>query len=309
MTRNYGIGSRDMLDAARMVLRRARAAGGLSFESVAALSERFALFARFAKAKGIGRMERITRDLVIDYGLGLAAQVRAREMKASYAQNLVSAVNTVLTLASSHRWTAVSPTRECLIPRRSNVRLEAPGGFELGKFDHATQSLDALGQVYTRLIRDFGLRTKEAALLDCNKALAQAQHHQAVVIVCGTKGGKARVIPMISVRQLTTLQAASQMQGANRNMIPAGMSWSRFQSSLLRDWREALQARGIKRLHDLRASYACARYENMTGSAAPVFTQPIMDRELDWKARGLIGRELGHEREDVVCSYVGGRKS
>ena len=88
MTRNYGIGSRDMADAARMVLRRERGAGGLSFESVAALSDRFALFARFAKASGIGRMERITRDLVIDYGLGLAAQVRAREMRVPDSQAL-----------------------------------------------------------------------------------------------------------------------------------------------------------------------------------------------------------------------------
>lgn len=309
MTRNFGIGSRNMIDAARMFLRRERSAGGVSFESVAALSDRFSLFASFAKSKGIGRMERITRDLVIEYGLGLAAQVRAQEMKASYAQNLVSAINTVLTLATENWWTAVSPTRECLIPRRSNVRIDAPGGFELDKFDNATEALDALGQVYTRLIRDYGLRTKEAALIDCHKALEQALHHQSIVTIYGTKGGKARSIPIISARQLSSLQAASQMQGVNRNLIPAGMSWSRFQASVLRDWREALQLRGIKRLHDLRASYACARYQDMTGSAAPVFTQLIVNRELDWKARGLIGRELGHEREDVVSSYVGGRKS
>lgn len=308
MSRNFGVGSRDMGDAARIILGRRRDAGALSFESVAANSDRFGLFAAFAKAKGIGRMERIDEALVVEYGQTLAARVNAGTMKPAYAQNLVSAVNTVLTAATAGKWRSVSPTRSCLIPKRSNVRTRAPGGFDLSGFDTAIGLLDRHGQAFTKMIRDFGLRTKEGALLDCARALREARAKQHITVVRGTKGGKSRIVKITSQRQVETLQAAAEVQGSAKNLIPAGQSWAKFQSGAMRDIRETLQAQGIERLHDLRASYACARYEQVTGFLAPVFTQEIPDRDLDLQARCQISLDLGHERIDVVNGYVGGRR-
>lgn len=308
MSRNFGAGSRNMADAARLLLRRDCEAGGFSFESVATLSDRFSLFVKFAKGQGIVRMERIESAHAIAYGRDLATQVEVGQMKSSYAQNLVSAVNTVMSSATTGRWRSVSPTKDCGIQRRSNVRVDAPTGFQLEKFDVAIQALDDRGQAYTKCIRDFGLRTKEAALLDCRKALREAQSRGEVIVSRGTKGGKTRVVKLTSQRQLATLEAAAALQGTEKNLILPGVSWVRFQSGALRKIRETLQAHGITKLHDLRASYACARYEQITGLLPPVFSLKISNRDLDMEARQQIGVELGHERIDVVNGYVGGRK-
>lgn len=308
MSRNFDAGSRNMADATRIFLGRSRLAGGLSFESVAANADRFNLFAAFAKERGVCRMERIDDTLVIEYGRQLAARVAAGDMKPSYAQNLISAINTVLCLATAGRWRSVSPTKDCQIPKRSNVRTRAPDGIDLARFDAAIALLDKPGQAFTKMLRDFGLRTKESALLDCSRALREALENQQITVVRGTKGGKARVVKITYLRQIETLQVAAQVQGKAKNLIPGGESWAKFQAGSMRNIREILQAQGIKNLHDLRASFACARYEQITGFQAPVFTHEIPDRDLDLRARTEISIELGHERVEVVNGYVGGRK-
>ena len=55
MSRNYGLGSRNMASAARIALDRAAQRGELSFSSVATLSERFTQFADAARGQGIRR--------------------------------------------------------------------------------------------------------------------------------------------------------------------------------------------------------------------------------------------------------------
>ncbi len=63
---------------------------------------------------------------------------------------------------------------------------------------------------------------------------------------------------------------------------------------------------GIRGFHDLRAAYACDRYQQLTGYAAPaVVGARLADRETDVSARKIISAELGHGRIDVVAAYVG----
>ena len=51
---------------------------------------------------------------------------------------------------------------------------------------------------------------------------------------------------------------------------------------------------------------ACERYEQLTGSRAPVIAGVRRaSRADDHKARDAIARELGHARRDVVAAYVG----
>ena len=73
MSRNYGLGSRDMASAARIALDRAADRGELSFSSSNTIADRFSHFASFAKSEGVGRMERITPQLVQEYGRSLAS--------------------------------------------------------------------------------------------------------------------------------------------------------------------------------------------------------------------------------------------
>lgn len=311
MSRNYGLGTRDMASAARIATDRAVENKELSFASSDAIADRFAQFAAYAKENGVGRMERIDVDLVSRYGQELAERVTAGELSPAYAQNLVSAVNTVMGLVTKGDWQSVSPTKDCHIPERSAIREEAPGALDRDAYGAAVQAVreelgDRLASV-VELARDFGLRSKEASLIDARSALQEAQERGAVTVSEGTKGGLEREVPITSPAQLETLQRAAEAQGGDKSMIPEGQTWKGWREGELRDARDLVSSYTGGGLHDLRAAYACERYEALTGHAAPAAGGEIADRDADREARMEIAEELGHGRIDVVSEYVGGR--
>lgn len=299
MSRNYGLGTRDMASAGRIALAQAAKQGGLSFASVDALSDRWSQFAAFAKGAGVGRMERITRELVQQYGQSLAGKVSEKALSPGYAQNLVSAINTVLGIASGHRWTPVSPTVDCQIAQRATVRASAPTDLKASLSSSRTEMIALLA-------REFGLRSKEASLLDSRKAVEEGQKRGVITVREGTKGGRARTVPIVP-SQLKTLQRAAQIQGKEKNLIPADQSWKTWRNGELRAGREALKGQGIHGYHELRAIYACNRYQQLTGLPAPVMGGKIENKTLDYQARMVISAELGHGRVEVVSAYIGGR--
>ena len=308
MSRNYGLGSRDMASAGRIALDRASGRGELSFSSADTIADRWAQFSSYAKSEGIGRMERISVELVQQYGRSLADQVKAGQMTPDYAQNLVSAVNSVL-----HRvreWKSVSPTRDCGITARSNVREVPPAGIEREQLGRALDALRGAGQhrgaAIAELARELGLRSKEASLLDASKALKEAQIRGVVTISEGTKGGRVREVPITRPEQLTALSRAASVQGDARALIPPHQNWQQWRENGLRDTRQMLQLHTGGGLHDLRSAYSCDRYNQITGAKAPVLGGQIQDREADRDARAKISRELGHDRAQVVTSYIGG---
>lgn len=300
-----------MAQAGRLALARACARKELSFASVDTIADRWALFCRFAKEEGIGRMERMTPDVLRRYGCGLADQVSEGAMSPSYAQNLVSAVNTVMALVRP--WQKVSPTMDCGIADRSNVREIPPSGIDRTHLASAITVLHKAGfhrgAAVAELARELGLRSKEASLLNTVTAVKDAQNRGTVDVFDGTKGGRRRTVPAGSPGQIDALRRAAALQGDGRSLIPAHLTWKQWREGELRLVREMLQEYGIQRLHDLRAAYACQRYEELTGHRAPVFDGRRCDREEDMTARKIISRELGHgvKRIDVVAAYIGGR--
>lgn len=310
MSRNFGTGTRDMAQAGRMLLAAAAARRECSFATVDVVSDRWRLFAQYAKAQGVGRMERVTPALVCRYGMCLADRVRSGEMQPAYAQNLVSGVNTVMRLVCS--WPAVSPTKDCAIPLRSTVRKRMPASLDPSAFAAAIADLRHRGlarqAAVAGLARRFGLRSMEASLLDATAALQQAQSCGRIRVVDGTKGGRARQVPVYHADQLEALQAASVMQGKGRSMIPLHLDWHRWRHGGLRDGREVLKQYGMTGYHDLRAAYACERYAVLTGRLAPVCRQSQQCEAVDdLGARQTISRELGHDRVEVVAAYIGAR--
>lgn len=311
MSRNYGLGSRNMADAGRIALEQAGQKGELSYSSVDTVSDRFSQFASWAKSEGIGRMERIDVDTVSRYGHELAEKVSNGEMSAAYAQNLVSAVNTVMSLATKGDWQSVSPTKDCHIEQRSAIREDSPGSLDRGAFNAAVEAVREAGgdraASVVELARDFGMRSKEASLLDARSALQEANEKSSITVSEGTKGGLSREVPITSSAQLETLQRAAEAQGNSKSMIPDGQSWKSWRETDLRDTRDLVSAHTGGGLHDLRSAYACERYEALTGHSAPATGGVIEDRERDYEARETISKELGHGRIEVVAEYVGGR--
>lgn len=91
----------------------------------------------------------------------------------------------------------------------------------------------------------------------------------------------------------------------SRNLLAPEERYVQFLDRQIRPARELLHAHGLNGFHDLRAAYACERYQQLTGSAAPVNGGRCADRALDREARQQLSQELGHNRVDVVTAYIG----
>jgi len=307
---NYGLQSRDAAKAGTFALNAAARDGSMSYSTAATVADRWAQFVDWARTEeGARWMEDFSREIVTDYGRELAERVEAGEMAAATAQNYVSAVNTVMDLATKGEWQSVSPTKDCGIAERSAIREEAPGGLDRAAYERALSEVrEQLGDrvaASVELMRELGLRSKEASTIDARAALAEAISRGAITVSEGTKGGRDREVPITSEKQLDALSRASEAQGSDRSMIPADQTWKEWREGTLRDAREIVQSYTGGGLHDLRASYACERYESLTGHAAPVAGGEIVDRDLEREAREQIAEELGHGRIDVTNEYLG----
>lgn len=311
MSRNFGLGQRDMGKAGEVALQNSAKAGDVSFSTAATNSERWQSFTAWAKEEGIKKMENVSQETVIKYGQELAEKVSNREMSAATAQNYISAINSVMSIATQGDWKSVSPTKDCDIAQRSAVRQDAPGALDRSAYGRAVEAVrDQVGEragAVVELARELGLRSKEASLLDARAALAQAEARGAVTVTDGTKGGREREVPITSEAQREALERAAQAQGDARAVMPADQNWQSWREGGLRDARELVQEHTSGGLHDLRAAYACERYEALTGHAAPAAGGLIEDRARDAAARLAVAEELGHGRVDVTSEYVGGR--
>ena len=312
MSRNFGLGNRDMGRAGGNALKDSARRGECSQGTAADNAGRWAQFAEWVKQEqGVNRMEYITAAHVIEYGQALADKVDAEQLKASTAQNLVSAVNSVMGLATKGAWQPVSPTKACGIQQRDNVRTETPGGLDRDRSQQAVQAVqERLGDraaAVVELCRELGLRSRESSVLDARAALQEAVGRGAITIDSGTKGGREREVQITRPEQVQALERAAQAQGDARGVMPAADNWKTWREGGLRDARETVQSVTGGGLHDLRAAYACERYEQLTGHAAPAAGGTITDRDADLAARETISEELGHGRIDVLVNYIGGQ--
>jgi hypothetical protein len=308
---NFDLGTRDLVKAGKFALGHFCNRRGISIATVASDASRWSRFALFARSKGVKWMEDVTGELVVDYGNELADLALNESLSASYAQNLLSAVNSIMSLATVGRWQSVSPIG-CGIPERIHLRLEAPTGMERAKIEEAAAALRDAGllraEIVAQLTREFGLRLKEASMLDAKRALEQALTRNKVEVDKGTKGGRKRSVPVCWPSQIDALKRAAELQGNHRSLIPSDQTWAQFRDGEIRAAREILKAYGIEKFHDLRAAYACERYKELAGLDAPVFNGTRAECDADKAARLIVANELGHGRIDVTNAYLGGRR-
>jgi len=303
--------------AGQMALNDAAKNGSVSYSTAATNGERWGEFAEFARLElDVKYMEKVTPEGVIAYGEALQEKVAAGEMSAATAQNYVSAVNSVMKLATDGKWESISPTKDCGIDQRSGI---ATTNRAISESQHA----DLKGAVGERLAamldcqRELGLRFEESAKLDARSALAEARETGSVTITAGTKGGLERTVPA-SPEAITALSNAAAIQGADRSMIPSDQSYAKFQSSCYRE----LGAAGGTGFHGERHAYAQTRYSELTGAHAPIVEgwsraeryEQLADvlkisveeaRQIDHDAREQIAHELGHGRTEVTNAYLG----
>ena len=306
--RNYGYG-KQLAWAGKKAL--ADHYGHGKFSTRASHAERWNQFVSFLKTEGIRDARYINKQTIECYAVYLKEQVDNEDMKVAYAQNLLSTVNVVMEAMRKDKVLAIKPAQ--WVGNRSNVRTTVPETLERSKTDEPFRRLRLSGHEQTlsgaQLCRTFGLRFKEASLLNAKQALRQAERLGRINITEGTKGGRGkgadRWVP-VKQHQIQVLKEATQIQGNQTNLIPPDKSYIQWRDHAYYCWRTANKDTGIKGFHDLRAAYACERYLELTGFPAPVVNGiRHADKGLDTQARVILSQELGHNRLDVIAAYIG----
>ena len=288
--------------------------------SIAAHSDRWKLFCLWAKTQNIKEAHQINIHTLKSYAEYLKARLngQGKSIAVSTAQNRLSTCNTVLKALRGNSDITINPA-EALNAKRCHVRTEPP---ELSREKLALVQQELCRQGHNRiaallgLCRELGLRSREAALLDCQKALVQAKNNGVIDIERGTKGGRgkstvtspSRVQRLVRVSDtaMKALETAATLQSHKDNQVPEHQRLPDFLSAVRHYSGAVLKKHGLNNRHDLRAAYACERYQQIVDCSAPVIAgQRVCLKSLDRKAREIIARELGHGRKDVVASYIG----
>jgi integrase len=203
--------------------------------------------------------------------------------------------------------------------QRSSVRSEAPRGQDRVQVRLIAQALSERQQARVSAIvllaRETGMRLREAILADLPRLQREAQRLGKINIQDGTKGGRSgasapRWITVTDQVRGALDRACEASPSGSQNLLAPNESYKGFIQTVVRPARDILHEQGLKGLHELRAAYACERYEQLTGFPAPVNggRGHREDRELDQRARQQISHELGHNRIEVVSAYIGGRR-
>jgi hypothetical protein len=304
---NFGWG-KQMSFAGELALKHLYGQG--HFATVAAHSNRWDKFVGFVKKEmNIKNATKLELSHIERYGSRIAKLVATDDLSVAYGQNLLSSVNTTLEALRGNRDLYISPSY--WIGKRSTIRETPPvmdKQFLSGAIDSMIRQGFNRGAYIALLARELGLRSKEASLINSKNAIKQAKNASEILISSGTKGGRSRKLKILHESQVHALQNAAITQNKAANLIPSDQSWIQWKDGELRSCREILKIHGIPGFHELRAAYACERYEEIMGTPAPVFGSPIRNRDSDYEARLQIAHELGHGRIDVLSEYIGGRK-
>ena len=212
--RNFGYG-KNIRWAAKNALKDRYGEG--HYSTRASHAHRWNIFADFLKRGcNIKDARDIKKDAIAKYGDYLKQQVDAKRMEVAYAQNLLSSVNTILSIMRKDTKLVVSPAQ--WVGERTHVRTHIPNTLKRDELNQALSILESKKDhplwLVVSFCREFGLRFKEASLLNARTALRQAKAHQRINITEGTKGGRGkradRWVP-VTKEGLKLLQTAQKL--------------------------------------------------------------------------------------------------
>jgi len=295
--------------------------GGGHYGTVKAHCDRWLAFAKWCRSEqgpGINDARQIDRKVLADYAAYLREVVRRGDLAISTAQNRLSSVNRTMAALRGDQYVKLPSPSKALGMQRTGVRQSVPQGQDRKQ---VMQIVDALCRQHqlraaaiVLLTRATGMRLREAILADLPRLSSEANDLGRVNIQDGTKGGRAgasapRWIAVDDHVRDALWFALKVSPVGSRNLIAPNESYLNVLQEIVRPSRDILHAYNLKGIHELRAAFACERYEQITQHRAPInggeFCQ--VDQCLDREARRQISYELGHGRIDVVAAYIGGR--
>lgn len=284
------------------------------FSSEKRFMENVTPFFEWAKDNGIGDLSREDPQWTLEeYGWHKREQVQEGEVAVGTAQNHLSAANQVFMLLSGSSRYWISPS-EYSGPR-NYARTEPPDGMAHAVIESLIGELVAEGlprvAAGVALARYGGLRREEFCLANLHRWRREAPSGR-ISVVDGTKGGivPGRLVPVTERLRGALDFALSVKPKGSHNLLLPEEQYKNFKLGEVQRARSILKRLGVDGYHELRAAYACDRYEQMTGSPAPVMTggRRTAEKEVDRWAREQISIELGHRRIQITTSYYGGRR-
>ncbi|TKK33572.1 integrase [Pseudomonas sp. CFBP13528] len=316
--RNFGYG-RQLSYAGPQALR--DMFGGGHYGTVKAHSDRWQAFVRWCRSKdgpGFNDARQIDRKTLLDYAGHLRQQVEQGELAIATAQNRLSSVNRTMAALRGDQYVKVPSPSKTLGMRRNSVRRSVPEGQDPVQvkqiFDALCGSDQLRAAAIVQLTRATGMRLREAILADLPRLIHEAKDLGKINIQEGTKGGRAGASAprwiVVNEHILSALEFAQQVSPAgSRNLIAPSESYRSVLQEVVRPARNTVHTSNIKGFHELRAAFACERYEQITQHRAPINGGECchVDRRLDREARRQVSYELGHGRIDVTAAYIGGR--
>lgn len=152
----------------------------------------------------------------------------------------------------------------------------------------------------------FGLRPKEAYMLRPH----EADKGTALTVDRGTKGGRAREVPIdTELKRLALTVAKSLVTYPNSHLGRPGLSLKQSQKrfyNVLAKFRVTRKELGVTG-YGLRKAYGNDLYETLTGEPSPVRGGPILPKSADHEARRTVAAHFGHSRKSISNAYLGRR--
>ncbi|NVZ98383.1 integrase domain-containing protein [Pseudomonas sp. D6002] len=315
--RNFGYG-RQLSYAAPQALKDMFGCG--HYGTVKAHCDRWLAFVKWCRSEqgpGINDARQIDRKVLADYAAYLRDVVRRGDLAVSTAQNRLSSVNRTMAALRGDQCVKLPNPSKALGMQRTGVRHTIPQGQDR---EQVKQIVDALcrhhqlrAAAVVLLARATGMRLREAILADLPRLSHEANVLGRINIQDGTKGGRAGASApswiAVDDHVRGALGFARQVSPAgSRNLIAPNERYLEVLQEFVRPAQGILHEHNLKGFHELRAAYACERYEHITQYPAPINGGQCcqVDRNLDREARRQISYELGHGRIDVVAAYIGG---
>ena len=295
--------------------------GGGHYGTVKAHCDRWQAFVKWCRSEqgpGLNDARQIDRKVLADYAAHLRDLVGRGDLAVSTAQNRLSSVNRAMAALRGDQCVKLPSPSKALGMQRTGVRHSVTQGQHREQVQQIVDALCRHHQLRAAAVvlvaRATGMRLREAILADLPRLSHEANVLGRINIQDGTKGGRAGASAprwiAVDDHVQNALEFARRVSPAgSRNLIAPHKSYLSFLQEIIRPARDILHAQNLKGFHELRAAFACERYEQITQHRAPINGGECCQGDLclDREARRIISYELGHGRLDVVAAYIGGR--